>query len=67
MCLVNWPEIDKEQDFRSVILTRQTFECKSKCDSHIYSASERKHRVSSHKEEAWSQGVDFVFDAGFEI
>ena len=54
MCFVNWLEIDKKQDFLSVILTRETFESKLKCDSHVYSASARKHRASSHKEAAWS-------------
>ena len=52
MCFVEWLRIDKEQDFVSVILTRETFECKSKCDSHVYSASERK-LASSYKEAAW--------------
>ena len=53
MCFVNWPEIDEKTGLSFPQIDTRTFECKQ-CDSHLYSASERKHRAGPQKEAAWS-------------
>ena len=63
MCFVNWPEIDKKTGLSFPQIDTRTFECKQ-CDSHLYSASERKHRAGPQKR---GQGIDFVFDPGLDI
>lgn len=65
MCFVNWPEIDKKQDFLSLKLTRELLNVNNVTVIFIVLVNVNIELV--HKRRQRGQGIDFVFDPGLDI
>ena len=65
MCFVNWPEIDKKQDFLSLKLTRELLNVNNVTVIFIVLVNVNIELV--YKRRQRGQGIDFVFDPGLDI